>query len=54
MNSNKTHALQSVLNEFKSVTLNELDKVKLLNRQDTKFVYNQRQLPLLLDKIKSF
>ena len=31
-----------------------MDNVKLLDRQDTKFVFNQIHLPLILDKIKPF
>jgi len=34
--------------------LDELDKVKLLDRQDTKFVFNQIHFPLILEKIKPF
>jgi len=54
MNKNKPFIFQNILDELQTVSLSELDKVKLLDRQDTKFVFNQIQLPLLLEKIKPF
>ena len=54
MNKNKKFLFQYLLNDFQGVSLKELDKVKLLDRQDTKFVFNQIQLPLILEKIKPF
>ena len=54
MNKNKKFLFQYLLNDFQAVSLKELDKVKLLDRQDTKFVFNQIQLPLILEKIKPF
>jgi len=36
------------------VTLDELDTVRLLDRKDTKFVFNQIHLPLILEKVKPF
>jgi len=54
MNKNKFFSLQYLLDNFQTVSLDELDKVKLLDRQDTKFVFNQIQLPLILEKIKPF
>ena len=54
MNKNKKYLFQYLLNDFQTVSLEELDNVKLLDRQDTKFVFNQIHLPLILDKIKPF
>jgi hypothetical protein len=54
MNKNKTFIFQNSLNDFQTLSLDELDKVKLLDRQDTKFVFNQIQLPQILKEIKPF
>ena len=51
---NKTFIYQNLLNGLQTISLDELDKVKLMDRQDTKFVFNQIQLPLILEKIKPF
>ena len=42
------------LSDFNSISLEDLDKVQLLNRKDTKFVFTQNSLAQLLDKLKSF
>ena len=39
---------------FNSISLKTLDKVRLLNRKDTKFVFSQANLLLFLDKLKPF
>ena len=39
---------------FNSISLKDLDKVRLLNRKDTKFVFSQANLLLFLDKLKPF
>ena len=54
MNKNKTLIYQNSLNDCKTISLDELDKVKLLDRKDTKFVFNQNQLPSILEKIKPY
>ena len=54
MNKNKTTIFQNLLNDFRTISLDELDKVKLLDRKDTKFVFNQNQLPSILEKIKPY
>ena len=54
MNKNKKFLFEYLLNDFQAVSLKELDKVKLLDRQDTKFVFNQIHIPLILEKIKPF
>jgi len=45
MNSNP-----EIINPFPGISLQELDRVKLLDREDTKFIFNQRQLAELLDR----
>ena len=40
--------------DFNSISLKDLNKVQLLNRKDTKFVFSQAILPLFLDKLKPF
>ena len=54
MNKNKTYPFQYLLNDLHTVTLDELDTVRLLDRKDTKFVFNQIHLPLILEKVKPF
>jgi len=54
INNNKLSSLQYLLKDHTTLSLEELEKVMLLDRQDTKFVFNQVQLPLILDKIKPF
>ena len=54
MNNNKTSIFQNLLNNFQTLSLDELDRVKLLDRKDTKFVFTQMQLPLILRKLKPF
>ena len=54
MNKNTTTISQNLLNDFQTLSLDELDKVKLLDRKDTKFVFNQNQLPSILEKIKPY
>ena len=54
MNKNKTYPFQYLLNDLQTVTLDELDTVRLLDRKDTKFVFNQIHLPLILKKVKPF
>ena len=54
VNKNKTFIFQNLLNGLQTLSLDELDKVKLLDRQDTKFLFNQIQLPLILEKIKPY
>ena len=42
-----------VLEHFRSITLSEMDSVKLMNRTDTKFVFQRSQLLDFLDVLKS-
>ena len=54
MNKNKTFIFDNLPNDLQTLSLDELDKVKLLDRLDTKFVFNQIQLSLILEKIKPY
>jgi hypothetical protein len=42
-----------ILNEFQPISLKEMDKVALMNRVDTKFVFALEQLPLILKQIQN-
>ena len=42
------------LSDFNSISLEDLGKVQLLNRKDTKFVFSQSKLLQLLDRLKPF
>ena len=42
------------LSDFNSISLEDLDKVQLLNRKDTKFVFSQNKLLQLLDSLKPY
>ncbi len=48
------HQLKVILNDFDPISLNEMDGVSLLKRQDTKFVFHFKQLPEILNKVKAF
>ena len=54
INKNKTAISSNLLNDLQTISLDALDKVKLLDRKDTKFVFNQNQLPSILEKIKPY
>ena len=54
MNKHTTSISQNLLNDLQTISLDDLDKVKLLDRKDTKFVFNQIQLPSILEKIKPY
>ena len=43
----------NLLSRLKTISLDDLDKVKLLDRKDTKFVFNQNKLPLILGMIQN-
>lgn len=45
--------LTSILSNFKPITLEQMDHVKLLNRMDTKFVIDEEKLPVFLTSIAS-
>ena len=46
--------LTNIISKFSSITLDEMDGVKLMSRTDTKFAFKADQLPLLLKKIMPF
>ena len=46
--------LKSELNKFETITLSEMDDVKLMSRTDTKFVFNFSRLPEFLEKLSRF
>ena len=43
--------LKEIVNRFDPITLEEMDTVKLLNRVDTKFVFNSGKLSLILEEL---
>jgi hypothetical protein len=49
----KTHLdkLNDILQRFDPISLKEMDRVKLLNRTDTKFVFKRSDLPEILEKV---
>ncbi|MBL4668243.1 MAG: polyphosphate polymerase domain-containing protein [Flavobacteriales bacterium] len=46
--------LNNVLKTLDPISLKEMDRVKLQNRTDTKFVFNTNLLPIILNDIKKF
>ena len=46
--------LKLELNKFETITLSEMDDVKLMSRTDTKFVFNFSRLPEFLEKLSKF
>jgi len=46
--------LLNLLNDFTPISLEEMDRVKLQNRIDTKFVFNSAYLPKILQEIEPF
>jgi|ERR1017187_6577460 hypothetical protein len=46
--------LTPILCSFDSITLAEMDRVKLLDRMDTKFVFNYNQLPGILGSLQEY
>ena len=44
--------LNNVLKTLDPISLKEMDRVKLQNRTDTKFVFNTNLLPIILNDIK--
>lgn len=45
--------LKQQLNNLKTISLEEMDKVKLMDRIETKFVFSAKHLPLIFDRIKN-
>lgn len=46
--------LKNILFEFDPVYLEDMEKVSLMNRQDTKYVFIEKQLPAVLKKLSKF
>ena len=44
--------IREIVNEFESTSLKEMDNVKLMNRTDTKFIFNVDKLPCILEQAK--
>ena len=40
--------IEDILSAFTAITLNEMDRVKLMDRKDTKYVFREDTLPLVL------
>ena len=45
-------AINTILSSFDSISLNEMDEVKLMNRTDTKFIFEYSLLQKVLNEIK--
>ena len=41
------------LNKFNTISLTDLDKVSLLNRKDSKFIFHYNKLPILLKELRN-
>lgn len=48
------HSFEEISNSFESTSLKEMDNVKLMNRTDTKFIFNIDKLPNLLNQAKEY
>jgi len=46
--------IENILKSFSPISLEEMDEVKLMNRMDTKFIYNVNKLPSLLEKANEY
>jgi hypothetical protein len=46
--------LNNILNNFQPITLEEMDRVKLMNRTDTKFAFTTEQLATFLPEIEPY
>ena len=46
--------LSYIKNDFESISLDEMDDVKLMSRTDTKFAFNSANLSLILSKMNKF
>jgi len=45
--------LNGILNQFESISLNEMEDVELMDRIDTKFAFNKELLPQVLEKLNA-
>ncbi len=46
--------VEKIINEFQPISLNEMDEVKLMSRNDTKFAFRSSILPQLLNQMHPF
>ena len=46
--------LKKILNQYEAVFLKDMEKVSLMNRQDTKYVFVEDQLASVLKKLSEF
>lgn len=44
--------ISSILSEFSTISLPEMDSVSLMDRVDTKYIFHTSQLPAVLEKLK--
>ncbi|MDQ3191427.1 MAG: polyphosphate polymerase domain-containing protein [Bacteroidota bacterium] len=51
-NTTVFNKIKQLLMDFNSVNLNEIEKVKLMNRTDTKFVFHINKFPSILENLK--
>jgi hypothetical protein len=49
---NKLQDFKNILSDFTSITLEEMDTVKLMDRTDTKYLFTSAQLPMILEELK--
>ena len=47
-------AVTDKINQFDSISIQEMDGVKLMNRMDTKFIFNINELPTVLEEAKQY
>jgi hypothetical protein len=52
-NTGITALVRDIASGYESLTLGDLDKVRLLDRVDTKFVFHLSMLPVLLERMKA-
>ncbi|MFC2098207.1 polyphosphate polymerase domain-containing protein [Bacteroidota bacterium] len=50
----ETSRIIEIIEKFPSISLEEMDNVRLMNRTDTKFIFPAQKLPLILDKAAEF
>ena len=46
-------ALQHLLNKFETINLQDMDGVRLMDRNDTKFLFSVSKLPVILEQLKA-
>ena len=47
-------AINNILSSFEPISLNQMDEVKLMNRTDTKFIFEYSLLEKVMEEIKAF